>query len=86
MCDFLKSQKYKPYYKWAFKGLDDCIVLNDLKELIKELTELPHQYSAWDNNHLLVNIVVAKRVEELEAGIYLKNNSVIEIKNAVEND
>jgi len=28
--------------------------------------------------------VVAKRVEELEAGIYLKNNSVIEIKNAVE--
>ncbi len=55
-CIYLLNKKYKPYYKWAFKGLDDCIVLNDLKELIKELTELPHQYSAWDNNHLLVNI------------------------------
>lgn len=46
-CIYLLNKKYKPYYKWSYRGLDDCTILKDLKSLLKELILLPSQKDAW---------------------------------------
>lgn len=36
---YLLNKKYKPYYKWSYYGLKDCLILQDIKPLLKELVE-----------------------------------------------
>lgn len=36
---YILNQKYKPYYKWSYYGIKDCVILNDLKESLHYLIE-----------------------------------------------
>lgn len=49
-CIYLLNRKYKPYYKWSFKGLENLEKLSDIKPLLEELVLLPAQEEAWEDN------------------------------------
>lgn len=49
-CIYLLNKKYKPYYKWSFKGIDSCQKLKDIKPMIEELALLESQRDVWKQN------------------------------------
>lgn len=54
---YLLNKKYKPYYKWSYYGLKDCLILNDVGELIHELVLLPAQNDHWQmNESMMINV------------------------------
>ncbi|MCD7809797.1 MAG: DUF4037 domain-containing protein [Erysipelotrichaceae bacterium] len=36
---YILNKKYKPYYKWSYYGLKDCVILNDLRQSLDQLVE-----------------------------------------------
>lgn len=54
-CIYLLNKKYKPYYKWSFKGLKDSYKLSDVKELLEELVLLPSQKEVWSKDVTGIN-------------------------------
>ena len=40
---YLMNKQYKPYYKWSFYGLKDCVILYDIKDCLEKLAILPCQ-------------------------------------------
>ena len=52
---YLLNKKYKPYYKWSYKGLEQCEKLNDIKDLLLELVLLPSQREKWNKNREGIN-------------------------------
>lgn len=52
---YLLNKKYKPYYKWSFRGLDDCTILHEIKPLLEELVLLSDQSNQWLDNNQLIN-------------------------------
>lgn len=45
---YLLNKKYKPYYKWSYYGLKDCMILKDVQEMILELIQLGSQLDVWN--------------------------------------
>lgn len=52
---YLFNKKYKPYYKWSFYGLKDCMILYDIKDCIEKLVSLSCQEDQWDNCDEIIN-------------------------------
>lgn len=52
---YLLNKKYKPYYKWSFYGLKDCLILNDISDCLHQLILLPSQIQHWHNHTSVVN-------------------------------
>jgi len=55
-CIYLLNKKYKPYYKWSFKGLDDCFKLKEVKPMIEDLVLLDSQKQAWEQHTMGLNM------------------------------
>jgi tetratricopeptide (TPR) repeat protein len=49
----LLNKRYKPYYKWSYRSLRDCQILNDVYGLIEQLVILPNY--VWENVSVDVN-------------------------------
>ncbi len=43
----LLEKRYMPYYKWAYRGMEDFSNLRELRPLLLRLAETPEQAAAW---------------------------------------
>lgn len=72
---YLLNKRYKPYYKWSFYGLKDCVILYDIKDCIEQLILLPSQEEKWkdfagsinynDDKVRIIEYICKRVVEEL---------------------
>ena len=97
---YLMNKRYKPYYKWSFYGLKDCVILYDIKDCLEKLVILPNQKEQWNQRYeginkndekvRIIEYICQRIVEELnEAGLsHLKDefldNHVAVIMNHIE--
>lgn len=44
---YLLNKKYQPFYKWAFRGMENFNILAETRKMIEELVFLPVQKDAW---------------------------------------
>jgi len=44
---YLLNRKYQPYYKWAYRGMENFVILSEIRKKIEELVLLPMQSDAW---------------------------------------
>ena len=86
---YLMNKKYKPYYKWSFYGLKDCVILYDLKDCLEKLVLLPQQSQQWNEPYDIINIkdekvklieyICHRIVEELNAsGLSLRTDDFLD--------
>lgn len=54
-CLYLLNKKYKPYYKWSFYGLKDCVIGKNIQPLLEQLIHLPCQKQYWTNDSPSIN-------------------------------
>lgn len=52
---YLMNKQYKPYYKWSFYGLKDCVILYDIKDCLEKLAILPCQKEKWNQQYKEMN-------------------------------
>lgn len=45
---YLLNRRYKPFYKWMHRGMEDLAVLPEIKGLIEQLADLPMHKEAWE--------------------------------------
>lgn len=55
-CIYLLNKQYKPYYKWSFQGLENCLKLRDIKPMIEELVLLESQKEVWKEKIVGLNM------------------------------
>lgn len=86
---YLLNKKYKPYYKWSFYGLKDCVILYDIKDCLEKLLQLPPQMKQWHKESAMLNeqdekiriieYICQRIVEELqEEGLTQKNDDFLD--------
>lgn len=44
---YLLNKKYKPYYKWMWRGMEEMELLKPVKGLLKRMTEIGPERKAW---------------------------------------
>jgi len=47
---YLLNKRYKPYYKWSFYGLKDCLILGDIQDDLQQLVALGNQSEHYQVN------------------------------------
>lgn len=62
---YLLNNKYIPYYKWVFRGMDDFTICTDAVPLLKELT----QYTEKDSDKKIqlieqISIIIIKELKQ----------------------
>jgi hypothetical protein len=62
---YLLNNKYEPYYKWVYRGMDDLPVLGDLKEALSGLTELGNTKSETELKNGIICDISAAVIKEL---------------------
>jgi tetratricopeptide (TPR) repeat protein len=87
---YLMNKKYKPYYKWSYYGLKDCVYLRDISSWIKQLVQLPSQREMWKVDSPMINtqdqkIVIIEKicqrviVELQKSGLITRDDDFLDV-------
>ena len=87
---YLMNKKYKPYYKWSYYGLKDCVYLRDISSWIKQLVLLPSQREMWKVDSPMINtqdqkIVIIEKicqrviVELQKSGLITRDDDFLDV-------